>query len=86
MNTTTEPTAKQYANLLIQLLLSEYRMAPTLYANVRSWGTLHDVVDANEFIVYADRMLGTDTLANEDNINRTNEAIALVERTLWKEE
>jgi hypothetical protein len=81
-----EPTLEQYARFLADLvdedgclLLSSRRTgkSPT------SWRELHDVVDANEYVIEADQHFGTGHAWDDEYFEFRNAAITLAERLIW---
>ena len=77
--TTEEVTA--YGDVLIRLVTAARVAEPARYASVTSWSTLHEVCDANEFVLEADAETGNDDL--DRSVNLFNGCIARVERALW---
>ena len=85
-------TAAQYAEVLVRLVREA--IADGLdCTEVSSWTQLHDVCDANEFLIDADTELGVDPWERADDddfdtvINAyhhmTNAAVAIAEKALW---
>lgn len=66
MTTTITFTATTYADRLENLLRVDFANEPERYADARSWSDLHEVCDANEFVLECDALFGCDHLAAED--------------------
>lgn len=81
------PSPEQYADALVELVAEDRYEFPDAYAKVKSWTDLHDVCDANEYLIAADDHFGLDPdYAAHRWIVFYNEAIAIAERKLWKED
>lgn len=52
------PTAEQYAAVLVELIRADMAAEPDRYAAARSFEDLHDVCDANEYLIQADARTG----------------------------
>lgn len=84
MLTATEITAEEvtaYGDVLIRLVTEARTAEPARFAPVTNWTTLHEVCDANEFVIDADTETGTDDLGR--SVNLFNGCVARVELALW---
>jgi hypothetical protein len=55
---TTAPTVTAYADVLVGLIRADLAAEPERFGRVRSFTDLHDVCDANEYLIEADRITG----------------------------
>lgn len=76
----TDALVTAYAATLVDLVRLEQQREPERYGRCRSWEDLHDVCDANEFLIEADDAHSVDTLADP---SIANAAVPIAERTLW---
>ena len=79
------PTVEQYAEKLVLLVEHDRAEFVPQYDKARSWQDLHDVCDANEYLIAADEKFGLE-FGSEEHIQFCNEAIALAEKTLFGKE
>lgn len=83
-------TTAQYAARLEELVLADLAAEPARYDGVASWEALHDVCDANEFVLECDESFGYAFPAQHDApeewdayVAVVNEAIAVVEKRIF---
>lgn len=84
-------TTQTYAEELVRLVRIDLALDPKRFGNARSWTDLHDVCDANEYLIDADekfgeRLLhafGRDALTANEATEFCNAAIAIAEKALF---
>lgn len=92
MTATTDPTTTEYAAKLAELIAADIAAEPARFAAARSFVDLHEVCDANEYLIATDEALNLSDVAFDDPeaLDRyaifTAEAITLAEIKLgWIE-
>lgn len=77
------PTPELLAAHLVALVREDMTAEPDRFAACTSWRTLHDVVDANEYVIDAMADLGHETETDESSLALYNMAERLAEAELW---
>lgn len=80
---TTLPTSHKLAEHLVAIVREDMAAEPDRFAACTSWRTLHDVVDANEYVIDAMADLGHDAEVDDEHCALYNEAERIAEAELW---
>lgn len=79
------PTSAEYAEHLVRLVRLDLAAEPERFGKARSWTDLHEVCDANEYLIDADEAFGLpeDGFGSEERLALMNEATRIAETLLW---
>lgn len=80
---TTLPAPATLAAHLVALVREDIDADPARFASCASWRSLHDVVDANEYVIDAMAELGLDADVDDDHLDLYGKAERLAETDLW---
>jgi hypothetical protein len=75
-------TTAQYAARLEEMVLEQLALEPSRYGGVASWEALHDVCDANEFVLECDESFGYSFPAAADEPAEWDAYIAIVDAAI----
>ena len=77
------PSVEEYAEELVRLVRIDVEPIHERFGNARSWTDLHDVCDANEYLIDADEFIRHRVRHSEEHIQFCNEAISIAEKALF---
>lgn len=75
-------TVQTYAEELVRLVNEDRESEPGRFGACRSWTDLHDVCDANEYLIDADEKFGLE-FGSDDHMQFCNEAISRAGKILF---